>query len=163
MFTGGVTWLAGQAALAGAGGRTWRRGRATRAFRGCRHRWLSCCGSAFSEEPEARPKDMEAVVASLRGLLPSRRLGRRTRVRSRRPAELLADGAEQPGVSLLDLGRTGGGRKGCLSERSQADPHHLEATYNRGLLLWRSGRMTDDVSGQAVGGGAHDPRGRLAR
>ena len=25
-----------------------------------------------------------------------------------------------------------------------ADPHHPEATYNRGLLFWRSGHITDD-------------------
>jgi len=47
-------------------------------------------------------------------------------------------------VSLLDLGRQEEAEK--LFERAlQSDVHHLEASYNRGLLLWRSARMTDDV------------------
>jgi WD40 repeat protein len=57
--------------------------------------------------------------------------------------ELKADGLNNRAISLLDLGRREEAEQ-TFEEALEADPHHLEATYNRGLLLWRSGRMTDD-------------------
>jgi len=47
--------------------------------------------------------------------------------------ELLADGLSNRGVSLLDLGKQEEAEK-AFDEALQADPHHLEATYNRGLV-----------------------------
>ena len=58
-------------------------------------------------------------------------------------AELVAEALNNQAVSLLDLGRPKEAER-LFRKALEADPHQLEATYNLGLFLWRSGRMTDD-------------------
>jgi len=57
-------------------------------------------------------------------------------------ARLVADDLNNRAISLHDLG--------CIAEAQEAlerslaaDPSHLESNYNRSLLEWRSGRITD--------------------
>lgn len=55
---------------------------------------------------------------------------------------MLADGLNNRGVSLLDLGRPDAALE-LIQRALKADPHHLQAIYNRGLLAWRRGALTD--------------------
>jgi len=56
---------------------------------------------------------------------------------------LLADSLNNRGISFIDLGRLEEAKE-AFDEALEEDGSHPEATYNRGLLLWRSGRVTDD-------------------
>jgi len=96
---------------------------------------------SFRQKPAQRPKDMDEVVARLKGEY--REVTGKEYVRPEpKAAELLADGLNNRAVSLLDLGRQEEAEE--LFERAlKSDAHHPEATYNRGLVLWRSGRITD--------------------
>ena len=47
-------------------------------------------------------------------------------------------------TSMLDLGKTGEADH-LWQEALQAESHHPEATYKRGLLAWRSGAITDET------------------
>jgi WD40 repeat protein/serine/threonine protein kinase len=142
MFTGEVTWLAGQAARLVL--EEYLQGEETeRSVPKLPAQLAELLRHCFEENPEARPRDFGVVVATLREIYEQQTGQAHARVEPR-AAELLADGLNNQAVSLLDLGRREEAEK--LFERAlKADPHHLEATYNRGLLLWRSGRMTDDV------------------
>jgi WD40 repeat protein len=55
-----------------------------------------------------------------------------------------ADGLNNRALSYLVLGKNEEAEK-ALETALGADPHHLEATFNYGLLQWRKGRMADDV------------------
>src|SRR5205823_813943 len=75
------------------------------------------------------------------------------------PGELLADSLNNRGVSLFDLGKRDRAEE-AWQEALRVQPHHPEATYNRGLVQWRSGRMTDDrllVQLREVGSLCADP------
>lgn len=61
-----------------------------------------------------------------------------------RAADLRADELNNRALSLLDLGRTAEAEQ-MFAAALEADPRHLEATYNDGLRQWRSGAITDDV------------------
>lgn len=58
-------------------------------------------------------------------------------------AELRADGLNNQALSALDLGDPDRADE-RWREALAADPHHPPAVYNRGLLLWRQGQLTDD-------------------
>jgi WD40 repeat protein len=61
-----------------------------------------------------------------------------------RAADLLADELNNRALSLLDLGRIAEAAD-AFAAAQEADPRHLEATYNDGLRRWRSGDITDDL------------------
>jgi len=143
MFTGEVTWLAGQAAAealegyleSGAGDETIPR---------MPEEIVEVLRRCFKRGLDDRLRDMQEVIKrSKEAYLHA------TGVEYSRPepkaGQLLADGLNNQAVSLLDLGRHEEAER--LFERAlQADPQHLEATYNQSLLLWRLGRMTDEVA-----------------
>ena len=58
-------------------------------------------------------------------------------------AELLADSLNNRALSYLEIGQPKRAEP-LWDDALKADPHHPESTYNRGLVLWRSARMTDD-------------------
>lgn len=93
----------------------------------------------FQASPEDRPRGGFQEIADR-----LREVTRDEHPREKpKAAELLADGLNNRAVSALDLGRKDDAER--LFERAlQTDPHHPEASYNHGLLLWRSGRTTDD-------------------
>lgn len=97
----------------------------------------------FQWDPAERPKDMGAVAARLRNVY-REVTGQEYAREEPKAAELLPGGLNNQAVSLLDLGRQKEAEE--LFERAlQSDPHHPEASYNRGLVLWHSGRLTDDA------------------
>jgi WD40 repeat protein len=79
-----------------------------------------------------------------------------------------ADGLNNRALSYLVLGKKEEAEK-ALETALWADPHHVEATFNYGLLQWRKGRTADDVLVQKMRGvceanaGAWRPRYLLAQ
>jgi len=59
-------------------------------------------------------------------------------------AELRADALNNRALSLLDLEKAEEAL-GVFEQALLAEPGHLECLYNRGLLLWRRGRLTDQT------------------
>ncbi len=57
--------------------------------------------------------------------------------------ELQADGLNNRAVSMIDLGKKDEAEE-IFNEALRIEPSHPEATYNQGLVLWRSARITDD-------------------
>ena len=53
-----------------------------------------------------------------------------------------ADGLNNQAFSMIELDRKEEAEK-LLSDALKIDSNHPEAVYNHGLLLWRSGRITD--------------------
>ncbi len=98
-------------------------------------------GQCLREAPEDRPDDMRQVAAALEAVY-EEVSGEPYAREEQEAAELLADGLNNRAISLLDLGRREEAES-LFEEALRADPHHPEATYNRGLLLWRAGRLTD--------------------
>jgi predicted Zn finger-like uncharacterized protein len=98
--------------------------------------------SCFQRNPDDRPKDMQEIAVKLIDIY-KETVGREHSRPEPKAAVLLADGLNNKAVSMLDLGRKEEAEK-LYNEALEIDPHHTEATYNRGLLLWRSGRMADD-------------------
>lgn len=96
----------------------------------------------LQQNPDDRPKEMPEIISKLQEIY--RQTTGRDYVREEPKAiELLADGLNNQAISLLDLGQQEQAEK-LFDEALKLDIHHLETTYNRGLLLWRSGRMADD-------------------
>lgn len=99
--------------------------------------------NCFDPASESRPKDLKEVADVLvqicRTYLKSEFVRAEPLV-----AGLRAGGLNNRAVSLLDLGRT----EESLATFERAlviEPRHLETLYNRGLLLWRQGKMTDEA------------------
>ncbi|AEV84518.1 putative WD repeat-containing protein [Actinoplanes sp. SE50] len=95
----------------------------------------------LQEDPQRRPRDMAAVAAELIDIYRTM-LGRPYPRPVPRIAGLRADELTNRGLSLLDLGRTAEA-EAAFAEALAADPQHLEATYNAGLLRWRQGQLSD--------------------
>ena len=57
--------------------------------------------------------------------------------------DLRAAGLNNLAVSYIELSREEEALK-LWEEALQEDPQHLEATYNRGVVLWRRGKLTDE-------------------
>jgi serine/threonine protein kinase len=142
MFTGEVTWLAGQAAAEALEGYI-DVGLEDRAIPKMPEAMVELLKLCFQRDPEARPKDMQEIATKLMESY-QHTAGEEYARPEPKAADLLADGLNNRAVSLWDLGRQDEAEK--LFERAlQSDIHHMEATYNRGLLQWRSARLTDDV------------------
>lgn len=95
----------------------------------------------FQLDPADRPRDMNEAVDALRAVYQDV-TGHAYARPAPQTADLPADSLCNRGVSLLDLGD----RAAAVShfeEALRAAPHHLEATYNLGLLRWRGGQITD--------------------
>lgn len=97
--------------------------------------------SCFQHDPALRPKDMLEVAESLATAYEAS-LGARYPRQMPDPSDALADGLNNLAVSMLDLRNTKEART-RLDEALRAEPQHLDATYNRGLLRWRLGEVTD--------------------
>jgi serine/threonine protein kinase len=101
-------------------------------------------------EPEAeRPRDMAAIVERLKMIYQSA-LGRSYMREEGQEAEATADVLNNQGLSFYNLGMEVEAGK-CFEQALKANPLHLEATYDRGLHLWRSGKLTsNDVISQLM-------------
>jgi len=96
----------------------------------------------FQEDPQARPKDMLEISNTLQDIYQNEI---KTFYFRKHPKELklLSDSLNNKALSLLDLGNYEEAIK-VFNQALETDTYHPNATYNLGLLLWRSGQMTDD-------------------
>ena len=98
--------------------------------------------ACFNSAPEQRPKDLQVIVEQLEAIYRSA-LGRDYRREEGRVVEATADVLNNQGISYHDLNMaTEAGE--CFERALAADPHHMEAMYNRGLVLWHSGKTTGE-------------------
>lgn len=146
MFTGELTWGAGPAAPDALEDYL-KTGRGSADIPRMPDDVASLLRRCFHADPESRP-EMAELAADLQAAYEKPRdaggVGEAYPREEPKPAELLADSLNNRALSLLDLGRKEEAER-LLDEAMDADAHHLEATYNLGLLRWRSGRMPDDV------------------
>ena len=142
MFTGEVTWMAGQAAAEVLESHI-EPGAEDEAIPKMPEAMVELLRRCFQRDPEDRPEDMLEIVTELKKSYQCA-TGEEYARPEPKAAELLADGLNNRAVSLLDLGHQEEAER-LLERVLQTDPHQLEATYNRGLVLWRSGKMTDEV------------------
>ena len=97
--------------------------------------FLAAC---FSIDPEKRPATMRDAAEAVRAIH-----GSFSRAEPK-TSRALADGLNNRALSMLDLGREA--ESAALFDQAlAADPRHGVAIYNRGLLDWRAGRLTDDA------------------
>ncbi len=95
----------------------------------------------LAKVPTERPPESSELVNHLREAF-AEACGRSHERELREPLQQLADAMNNKAVSLLNLNRSVEAEKtwdGAIG----ADPLHPESTYNRGLALWRSARITD--------------------
>ncbi|MFH1092388.1 MAG: protein kinase, partial [Pseudomonadota bacterium] len=97
----------------------------------------------FNEAPQERPGDMAGVAAELIGVF-EETTGKKYRRTKPAAGRDLADSLNNRAVSFVDLGRLTEA-EGLWERALQEQPHHPESTFNRGLVLWRSGRLDDQT------------------
>ncbi|MEV7044044.1 protein kinase [Amycolatopsis sp. NPDC051061] len=137
MLTGEVTWLAGPAAGGALAGAV-----ATAPLDGVPRDLGELLARCLAWEPADRPGSMAGVATALIGLYEA---GFGPYPRDP-PAAARPRAAElnNRALSLLDLGRHDEATR-LLAEALAADPRHLEASFNAGVLRWRAGELTDDA------------------
>ena len=136
MFTGGISWRSGPEAGAALGARP------EPGMPEPPRELADLLGRSLSQDPAARPASMAEVAAELVEI--HRRVTGRPYPRSAPvAADLRADELNNRGISLLDLGRRAEASE-AFAAALAADPQHLNATYNAGLLRWRRGECTDE-------------------
>jgi predicted Zn finger-like uncharacterized protein len=102
---------------------------------------MSLLQHCFARDPAARPHDMLQLVPELQ-LLYRQATGQPYPREQPKPDDLLADSFNNRAVSLMDLQKQEAAEEKWQQALS-VDPHHPEATYNWGLIQWRSSRLTD--------------------
>ncbi len=147
MFTGGVTWGAGQVAGAaleeylenGAGDDLIPRMPAPLA---------ELLRRSFRMEPSERPEDMDEVVETLRAIY--REVTGRDHARPQpRAGQGTADSLNNRALSLLDLGKVKEA-EAAWEAALAADLKHPETTFNYGVLRWRRGELSDAALAQQL-------------
>ncbi len=97
----------------------------------------------FQPRPQDRPVTMLEVATVLQEIY-KQELEHPYPRQASKAADALADSLNNRALSLYDLGKIEEAKQ-VWQQALQADPHHVEATYNQGITLWRQGRLTDDV------------------
>ncbi|MDZ8081545.1 MAG: protein kinase [Nostoc sp. DcaGUA01] len=95
----------------------------------------------FRENPDERPHDMLEVANELQEIY-QQVTGEAYPQQHPQTGQDIADSLNNRAVSLFDLGK----HKEALQlweQALQVQPQHPESTYNRGLVLWRSGHIND--------------------
>ena len=138
MFTGGIVWVPGAAEAMLAV----RREQPEPGIPDLPSPLADLLERCLSMHPAERPASMAQVAGEL--IEVHRRVTGTPYPRSApRAADLRADELNNRGLSLLDLGRPAEADE-AFAAALAADPHHLFATYNTGLLRWRRGEHTDE-------------------
>jgi serine/threonine protein kinase len=142
MFTGGVTWKSGLAALEVLEDYL-ENGTDDVGLRPMPGSVVELLMRCFQKEEAARPHDMQEVANELQALY-QEAVGEPYYREEPKAAEALADSLNNRGVSLLDLGRREEA-EAIWEQALAAQPRHLDATYNLGLSRWRAAQMTDEA------------------
>jgi WD40 repeat protein/serine/threonine protein kinase len=139
LFTGDVTWSLGAFAATAlddylargaAPGRATMPAEVAALLREC-----------FTADPAARPADLGALAERLASAYATH-VGRPYPRQVTSPMAVRADGFNNKALSMLDLGRTDQARQ-FWDQALEADPRHLDATFNSKLGEWRDGGLTD--------------------
>jgi WD40 repeat protein len=142
MFTGEVTWLLGP--MAGKALTDYRaRGQAGPGRPPMPTRLADLLAGCLSDDPADRPSEMADLAQEIADIY-EQESGRAFPRVAPRGAHLRADELTNRALSMLDLDRAEEAER-FLDEALAVDPQHLEATYNGGLLAWRSSRIADDA------------------
>ena len=99
-------------------------------------------GICFKRRPEDRPHDLMKLADPLQSIYQQVTGQTYSREQPKLDA-LLADSLNNRAVSLIDLKKPEAAEK-KWQEALGVDPHHPEATYNWGLIQWRSALLRDD-------------------
>jgi len=102
---------------------------------------VNLLGRCLRFEPAERPS-MGEVASELEAIY-AHQTGSPAPALQSQDARLLAGELSNRALSLLDLGRPAEAEL-AWKEALNQDPHHVEATYNQGLFLWRNATITDD-------------------
>ncbi|MBI4025314.1 MAG: protein kinase [Verrucomicrobia bacterium] len=97
----------------------------------------------LNKEPSERPSSFAEIRASLVSIH-EQAVGQPYPRPAPSVAKDTADSLNNRAVSLLDSGKTEAAEK-LFEDTLGMDAHHLEAIYNHGVILWHSGRMTDQA------------------
>jgi WD40 repeat protein len=98
--------------------------------------------SIFKADINERPQNMNQVADTLKDVY-------KNVAKADYPREIprsgrdTADSLNNRAISLLDLGRAKEA-EALWDQALKAQPHHVEATYNLGLIKWRKGVITDE-------------------
>jgi serine/threonine protein kinase len=95
------------------------------------------------EDPERRPRTMLDVANALK-VIYQQETGEAYPRPDPDVGKDIADSLNNRAVSLLDLGQLEAAMH-LWDKALEVNPLHPESTYNRGLILWRSCRITDDI------------------
>src|SRR5579885_3046026 len=116
----------------------------------------------FEPAPENRPANMLNVATELQAIY-AREIGRPYPRKMPQMAEMLADSLNNRALSLANLGKIAESQQ-LWEQALQADPRHLETTYNQGVLRWRRGEITDDalLRQLEIVRNAHNPRWQVS-
>ncbi|WP_052567882.1 protein kinase domain-containing protein [Ktedonobacter racemifer] len=139
MFVGGVTWMSGVVAREALA----RHQAQDPAIPLMPAEVVQLLARCFALRPEERPATMREVATTLQTIY-ARLLGQSYRRDVPRPVEVQADSLNNRALSLFDLGKVQEAQQ-VWEQALQVDPQHLEATYNRGITLWRHAELTDDI------------------
>jgi WD40 repeat protein len=104
-------------------------------------RLVSLLAECFQRDPGKRPKDLKSVAEEVISIYEEmlNEVYPRTQPSA---VELLADELNNRALSLRDIGsHTESAR--IMAEALKANPRHLPAVFNSGLLAWRAGQTTD--------------------
>jgi len=110
--------------------------------------WRQLLERCFVKEPGGRPENFIVVAERLKSLYHTIAGGDYTREYPE-PVKIQADALNNRAVSMLDLGRAAEAET-IFNRALSLEPGHPQATYNRGLHLWRTRRMTDGALVQAL-------------
>ncbi len=97
--------------------------------------------TCLQKRPEDRPHDLGQVADALQAIYQQIR-GQPYPREKPNPGEALADTLNNRALSLFDLGQAADAER-LWEEALGVDPNHPDATYNRGLIRWRAGRLDD--------------------
>jgi WD40 repeat protein len=92
----------------------------------------------LQQRPDDRPHDLKEAADALHAIY-RQVTGESYPREPPRAAEAVADTLNNRAVSLRDLGQREEAER-LWEQALRFDPHHLETTYNLGLVCWRSGR-----------------------
>ena len=149
MFSGEVTWMAGQAAgealedYLDAGAEDAGIPRMPEGL-------VDLLRQCFQRKADGLQNDMASIVTTLKEIYKAV-VGEDYVRLEPLTAELLADSLNNQAVSLIDLGKQREAET-IWQKALQTSPHHVQSTYNRGLLRWRSGLTTDEELLQTLRG-----------
>jgi WD40 repeat protein/serine/threonine protein kinase len=142
MFTGEVTWGAGQAAPHVLESYL-DTGSMKDGLLELPRELAGLLGFCFKQDPGARPESMKVITRRL-GEIFNTEVGFPYPRSEPEDVELRAAELNNRAVSLLDIGMEAGARQ-AWGEALSLDPQHPESVYNLGLLQWRGGKITDEA------------------